>query len=184
ELALERQLGRGALHRLASERLGDPGKLEHHATRLDDGDPALRVALARAHPGLGRLPRVGLVGECVNRHLPAAAEVTRGRGTSRLDLAVRDPRGLERDQAEVTEMHLGPALSATAPAASTHLAALDLLRREDQACSFGSASAAGPAGSSSAAAGVLGAAPCADESSGGPSASAVPPSAGSEVGAS
>ena len=30
------------LHRLPSERLGDSGKLEHHPTWLDVGDPPLR----------------------------------------------------------------------------------------------------------------------------------------------
>ena len=41
ELRLERQLLPGEAERLLGERLVDAGELEHHATRLDDGDPAL-----------------------------------------------------------------------------------------------------------------------------------------------
>src|SRR4029450_230682 len=89
---------------------------------------------ARTHPGLRRLLRHGLVGEDVDPHLSAAPDVTRDRDTGRLDLAVRDPCGLERDQAEVTEMHLGPALGATTPAAPMHLAVLDLLGSKHQPC--------------------------------------------------
>src|SRR6202035_1231047 len=55
ELGPEGKLVRGQADRLASQRLGHPGELEHHAAGLDHGDPALGGALARAHAGLGRL---------------------------------------------------------------------------------------------------------------------------------
>src|SRR5690606_31798355 len=41
ELRLHRELLAREAQRLLGERLGHAGELEHHAARLDDGDPAL-----------------------------------------------------------------------------------------------------------------------------------------------
>src|SRR3990172_1929152 len=158
ELRLDRKLVRGAQHRLARELLGHAGELEHHAARFDHGDPAFGIALARTHPGLGGLLRDGLVGEDVDPHLPAAADVARDRDAGRLDLAVRDPRGLERHQPEVTEVHLGEPGRAPAPASPVHLAVLDPLRREHQAGASPSVSASSVGASGSVGAATSGAA--------------------------
>src|SRR6185312_16947831 len=68
--------------------LGDTGQLEHHAARLDDGDPAFRRALAGAHAGLGRLLRERLVREDVDPDLATAADLSGHGDTGSLDLAV------------------------------------------------------------------------------------------------
>ena len=91
ELGLDGQLVAGQAHRLARQRLVDAGQLEHDAARLDDGHPALGVALAGAHAGLGRLLREGLVGEDVDPHLAATLDLARHGDTSGLDLAVGQP---------------------------------------------------------------------------------------------
>ena len=80
------------------------GELEHHAARLDDGDPALRVALAGAHAGLGRLLGEGLVREDVDPHLAATLDLAGHRDTSGLDLAVGQPARLEGLQAVIAEL--------------------------------------------------------------------------------
>src|SRR4051794_37426032 len=118
ELRLHRQLLPGEAERLLGERLRHAGELEHHATRLDDRDPALGRALALAHAGLGRLLGVGLVGEDVDPHLPTAADLAGHRNTGGLDLAVGDPAVLEGLDPVLAELHGRLALGlAAAPAA-------------------------------------------------------------------
>src|ERR687890_2048366 len=116
-------------HGLARERLRHAGELEHHAARLDDGDPALRVALAGAHAGLGRLLGEGLVREDVDPHLAATLDLAGHRDTSRLDLAVRQPAGLEGLEAVLAELHALLAAGEPALAAAMDAAELDTLGR-------------------------------------------------------
>src|SRR5919202_1214275 len=130
DLRLHRQLRPGQLERLARERLGHAGELEHHAARLHDGDPVLGRTLAGAHPRLGRLGRHGLVREDVDPDLAAALDLARHRDSSRLDLPIRDPGRLERLQAEVAELHLSLALRDALPAPALDLPELRLLRKE------------------------------------------------------
>src|SRR6266540_846444 len=116
DLRLDGQLVAGQPQGFLRERLGDARKLEHDAAGLHDRDPAFRRALALAHARLGRLLRERLVGEDVDPHLAAA-----------LDLAVRDPGGVERLQAEVAELHRVLALRMPAAPAAMLLAELRLL---------------------------------------------------------
>src|SRR5207302_1907965 len=88
---------------------------------------ALGVALAGPHPGLGRLLRVGLVGEDVDPDLAAPLDVAGDGDTCGLDLAARDPAGLDCLAAEVTEVDLGATLGQPPHAAAVLLAVLDLL---------------------------------------------------------
>ena len=122
ELRLHRQLLDRALHGGARERLVDAAELEEHPAGLDDGDPVLGVALARAHAGLGGLLGDGLVGEHADPDLPAASDVAGHRDSGRLDLARGQPRGLERLDAEVAEVERRPALRLAAKAAALLLA--------------------------------------------------------------
>ena len=88
----------------------DAGQLEHDPAGLHDGDPALGVALARAHAGLGRLLGDGLVGEDVDPDLAAALDVAGHGDTGGLDLAGGDPARLEGLDAVVAEGDRGAAL--------------------------------------------------------------------------
>src|SRR5918994_4312254 len=115
DLRLHRQLLAREREGLTGERLGDSGELEHDATRLDDGHPVLRGALARAHAGLGRLGRDGLVREDVDPDLAAALDLARHRDPGRLDLPTGDPAGLERLDPVVAELDLGLAAREPAP---------------------------------------------------------------------
>ena len=78
-------------------------QLEQDAARLDDGDPALGVALARAHAGLGRLLGDGLVREDVDPDLAATLDVAGHGDTGGLDLAGGDPARLEGLDAVLAE---------------------------------------------------------------------------------
>src|SRR4051794_22983431 len=130
ELAADRQLHAGQADRLAGERLGHAGQFEHHATRLDDGHPALGRALAGAHAGLGRLLGEGLVGIDVDPDLAAALDLAGHRDTGGLDLAVGEPAGVERLQAVLAELHPGLAAREPGSAPTVLLAVLDALRGE------------------------------------------------------
>ena len=88
----------------------DAFDLEQDPAGLDDGDPALGVALALAHAGLERLLGVRLVREDPDPDLAAALHVAGDRDAAGLDLAGRDPAGLERLQAEVAERDVLAAL--------------------------------------------------------------------------
>src|SRR5256885_2733936 len=77
ELRLQRNLRPGEAERFLGQRLRHPGELEHHAPRLDHGDPVLRRALARAHSRLRGLLGRRLVGEDVDPDLAAALDLAR-----------------------------------------------------------------------------------------------------------
>src|SRR6202012_2054000 len=85
---------------------GHAGQLEHHASGLDDRDPALGRALAGAHAGLGRLLGVGLVRIDIDPDLAAALDLAGHRDTSGLDLTVGQPAGVHRLQAVLAELDL------------------------------------------------------------------------------
>src|SRR6185436_16309312 len=114
-----------------------------------DGDPALGVALARAHTGLCRLLRDRLVREDRDPDLAAALDVSSHRDTARLDLAVRDPPGLHRHDPVVAVLDLGVTLGLPAHVAAVLLAVLHPLGREHQASPPSAVSAAGVPGVSS-----------------------------------
>ena len=103
DLRPHRELGAREAERLLGERLRNAGELEHHAARLDDGDPVLGRALAGAHARLGRLLGHRLVREDVDPDLAAALDLARHRDPGRLDLAVGQPAGVERLQPVVAE---------------------------------------------------------------------------------
>src|SRR4029079_14742964 len=145
----DRRLVRSAEHRLAGERLRDARQLEHDAPGAHDGDPALGVALARAHTGLCRLLRDRLVREDRDPDLAAALDVSSHRDTARLDLAVRDPPGLHRHDPVVAVLDLGVPLGLPAHVAAVLLAVLHPLGREHQASPPSAVSAAGVPGVSS-----------------------------------
>src|SRR3989442_566743 len=86
------------------------------------GGPFLGIALAIAHPGLGRLLRHRLVGKDPDPDLAAALETPGQRHPRRFDLAVRDPARLERLEAVFTEGQSGAALSFASHAAALGLA--------------------------------------------------------------
>src|SRR3954447_189171 len=130
ELRLQRELLAREAERLLGERLRHPGELDHHAPGLDHGDPTLRRALALAHAGLGRLLRERLVREDVDPDLAAALDLARHRDPGGLDLAVRDPAGLERLDAELAELDRALALRLAAAAAAVVLAEGGLLREQ------------------------------------------------------
>src|SRR4051794_20109133 len=132
ELGLHGQLVPGEAHGLTGERLGHAGELEHHAAGLDDGHPALGVALAGAHAGLGRLLGDGLVGIDVDPDLAAALDLAGHRDTRGLDLAVRQPAGLERLDAVLAELHRRLAAREPGPPPAVLLAMPDALGRQHQ----------------------------------------------------
>src|SRR5829696_5156127 len=136
ELRLHRQLLAGQAQRLLGEGLRHAGELEHHAPGLDHDDPALWRALALAHPRLGRLLGERLVGEDVDPHLAAALDLARHRDPGRLDLAVRDPAGLERLDPELAELDRALALRLAAAATAVVLPEGGLLREQHRLASF------------------------------------------------
>src|SRR5439155_12149275 len=102
-------------------------------TRLDDRDPVVGRALARAHAGLGRLGRDRLVREDSDPDLAAALDVARHRDPGRLDLPGVDPGRRERLQAELAEGDRVAGGSLAAAVAAVLLAVLDPLRHQHQA---------------------------------------------------
>src|SRR6266550_94140 len=136
ELRLERNLRARQTKRFLGQRLRNARELEHHAAGLDDRDPVLRRALAGAHTGLGRLLRGRLVREDVDPDLAAALDLARHGDAGRLDLAVRDPAGLERLQPEVAELHGCLALREPTTAAALVLPVLHLLRQQHYVSAF------------------------------------------------
>src|SRR5438874_5813712 len=130
DLRLDRKLLAREPERLFGERLGNAGELEHHAARLDHADPAFGRALAGAHAGLSRLLREALVGEDVDPDLAAALDLARHRDTSRLDLAVRDPAGVEGLEPVVAVLDDRLAAGVAGAPAAMHLAEPGLLRHQ------------------------------------------------------
>src|SRR5579863_6375651 len=121
DLRLHGELLAGEAERLFGERLRNAGKLEHHTAGLDHGDPAFGRALAGAHAGLRRLLREALVRKDVDPDLAAALDLARHRDTSRLDLAVRDPAGIDGLEPVVAVLDDGLARGSAAPAAAMDL---------------------------------------------------------------
>src|SRR5262249_42755564 len=133
EPRLDWQLGGRQLHRLTRVGLADAFHLEHDSARSDDAHPLLRRALALAHSGFLRLLGNRLVGEHAPPDLAAALDEARHRNPRRLDLAIREPAGLERLQPVVPEgdIRAAPGLAGHAPALL--LSELDLLRHQHDA---------------------------------------------------
>src|SRR4051794_24612350 len=104
ELGLDGELAPGEAHRLTRQGLWHAGQLEHHASRLDNGDPAFGIALAGAHAGLRRLLRDRLVRIDVDPHLAATLDLAGHGDTCGLDLAVGEPAALEGLQAVLAEL--------------------------------------------------------------------------------
>src|SRR5689334_9447544 len=130
DLRLHRELLAGEPERLLRERLGHAGELEHHSARLDHTNPPFGRALARAHARLGRLLREALVGEDVDPDLAAALDLARHRDTSRLDLAVGDPAGVEGLEPVVAVLHDRLTTGVAGAPAAMPLAELGLLRHQ------------------------------------------------------
>src|SRR6059036_2190415 len=126
----------GEAHRVLRQVLRDAGELKHHLAGLDDRYPALGVALAGAHAGLGRLLGDRLVREDADPDLPAALDMAGHGAAGSLDLPVRHPRGLHRLQAEVAERDGGALRGDALAAAAVHLAVLDALGDQHQLSAF------------------------------------------------
>ena len=135
--------------RIASRAIGSghARHLEHDAARLDDRDPVVRRALARAHADLGRLLRDRLVREDPDPDTATALDVM-GHGAARgLDLAAGEPADLLGHEAEVAEADRRAALGQAGAASALDLAVLDPLGHQHrQASSFGRLRASLPAG--------------------------------------
>src|SRR6201994_1351779 len=132
EFRLHGKLVARQAERFARQVLGDAGQLEHDLARLDHGDPALGVALAGAHAGLGRLLRVRLVGEDVDPDLAATFDLAGHRDTSGLDLTVGEPTALDRLEPVLAEGNGAAALGVAAHAAAELFAVLDPFRHQHQ----------------------------------------------------
>src|SRR4029079_3183426 len=91
----DRQLLDGAVDGLAGDDRIGVGELEQDAPGLDHGHPVLRVALARAHAGLGRLLGDRLVREHVDPDLAATLDVAGHGDTGGLYLGGWCPTRLE-----------------------------------------------------------------------------------------
>src|SRR5215211_6745742 len=126
--ALHRELVDRTPQRLTGDRLVRVGELEEQTTRLHVGDPPLRRTLTGTHAGLGRLLRQRTVRVDVDPHLAATLDVPGHRDTSRLDLAVRHVRRLQRLDAEFAERDPGAALGGPVTIRVVLLAVLDPAR--------------------------------------------------------
>src|SRR6478752_4789105 len=133
EPGLHRQLHGRQPDRLAGQRLGHAGQLEHDAAGLDHGHPVLGRALAGAHARLGRLGRDGLVREDVDPDLAAALDLAGLGDTGGLDLPVGDPALLHRLQPVLAELHAGAALGQAGAASAVRLAVLGSLWQQHYA---------------------------------------------------
>src|SRR4051794_33761646 len=127
ELDVDRQLVARQAHCLGGFLLRDAGHLEQNATGLDDRDPMVGRALARAHADFGWLLRHRLVREDPDPDLAAALDVARHRASCSLDLACRDHRRLFGHQREIAESDRRAALGDAGHAAALNLAVLDSL---------------------------------------------------------
>src|SRR5690606_10503336 len=133
ELALDRQLRGGKLHRPLRQRLGYTLELEHDAARLHHGHPPLRIALPLPHPNLEWLLRDRLVGEDADPDLPATLDVTGHRDTRGLDRAARDPAPGHRLQSVIAERNGVAAVRLAAHPPLHLLPILDSLRGQHMA---------------------------------------------------
>src|SRR5215210_427579 len=136
EFRPDRELGAGKAQRLLGERLGNSGELEHHTARLDDADPVLGRALARAHARLGRLLRHRLVRKHVDPDLAATLDLACHCDSGSLDLTVGDPAVLERLDPVVAVLHRRLALGEPTTAAALDLPELGFLGQEHQLSDF------------------------------------------------
>src|SRR6186713_3479435 len=125
ELDVDRQLVACQAHCLGGLVLRHAGHLEQDSTGLDDGDPVIGSALARAHPDLGWLLGHGLVREDSDPDLAAALHVARHRAASGLDLACRDHRRLFGHERVLAEGDRAAALGQAGHASTLDLAVLD-----------------------------------------------------------
>src|SRR4029453_12347357 len=116
--------------RVAGHVLGHPDHLVQDAPGLHHGDPLLRVALALAHPRLGRLLGDRLVREHADPDLTTALEAPGERHPRGLDLAVCHPARLERLQAEIAEGEGRAPRGDTLHAPALGLAVLDAFRHQ------------------------------------------------------
>src|SRR5690349_23715130 len=91
ELGLDSDLLGGQAEPLLGRRLIDAFHLVHDPAGLHHRHPELRVALALAHPRLGRLLGHRLVGEDPDEDLPASLDAAGQRHARGLDLAVGHP---------------------------------------------------------------------------------------------
>ena len=144
EARLDRQLERGEAHRLLRGLARHAGHLEEHASGKHDGDPALGLALAASHPGLGRLLRERVIGKDADPDLAAALDVPGHGAPGCLDLTVGHPAllgGLEPVRAEI---ELVATLRGTGPPSAMELAMLGSLRHQHRYSSSSSTTSTGP----------------------------------------
>src|SRR5207245_648549 len=106
--------------------------LEQHAPGLDHRDPTLRVALARAHAGLGRLLGDRLVREDSDPDLATTLDVPGHGAAGGFDLPVAHPARFHRLQSEVAERDCGATSGDAGATTPVHLAVLDSLRNQHQ----------------------------------------------------
>src|SRR5205085_3777709 len=119
EFRMNRELLRCKTHRFARDRFRHAFHFINDASRLHDGDPVLGGALSFTHARLSRLLRYRLVREDANPDFAAALNEPRDRDTAGLDLAIGDPRRVQRLQTEVAELK-----RRTAPRLAAHPSAL------------------------------------------------------------
>src|SRR5215475_7038604 len=130
KFALHRELVHGPAKGLPGHLLRHPGQLEHDPPGLDVGDPPLRRALTRAHPGLGGLLGQRAVRVDVDPHLPATPDVPGHRNSSGLDLPVGHVGVLQRLDAVLAEGHAGAAGGLAVPVRPVLFAMLGPARDE------------------------------------------------------
>src|SRR4029077_17495839 len=101
ELGLDPDLLRGQAKPLLGRHLVHALHLVHDPAGLDHRDPELRVALALAHPVLGRLLGHRLFGGSAGERSPPPVDAAGERHPRRLDLTVGHPARLERLEPEL-----------------------------------------------------------------------------------
>src|SRR5206468_1964976 len=124
ERRADRQFGGGKRERLARQRLVDAIHFIQDLPGHDLADVVLGIALAVAHPHLGRLTRHRLVRKDADPDSPAALDVTRHRAPRRLDLPRRQPPAADGLETIFAKADLGADGSHTLVAALLLLAVL------------------------------------------------------------
>src|SRR5215210_1603937 len=127
EARADRQLRRAEAQRLAGHVLRHAVDLEHDAAGLDARRPIFRRALTGAHAHFGRLLRDRHVREDADPHPAGALHGARDRAASGLYLARGHALGIDRLQAELTEVEVRAALGQTMNAAFELLTELRFL---------------------------------------------------------